>query len=131
MKAVLEYENGGQWHRLARPAPGRWIRASVRDLKEKGTDVNLATLLLVEAYDHDADEACVISGDSDLEMPVRIANGKVPVVVVNPVFGRRSKELQAAAARYTTLNPSLLASSQLPTKVALPTGAIVTKPATW
>lgn len=131
MTAVLEYENGGTWHPLARPWPGHWLRASVRDVKEKGTDVNLATYLLVEAYAQDAHEAYVISGDSDLEMPIRIANGRVPVGVVNPVFGRRSKELQAAASGYTTLNAHLLANSQFPQQVILPTGKTVTKPKTW
>jgi uncharacterized LabA/DUF88 family protein len=100
-------------------------------MKEKGTDVNLATLLLVDAYAHDSDEAFVISGDSDLEMPVAVANPMVPVTVVNPVFGRVSRELQKAASAYTTLSASLLAASQLPGTIPLPNGKVLTKPKSW
>jgi uncharacterized LabA/DUF88 family protein len=131
MATVLEYQSGGSWHALPKPKAGCWLRASVRDVKEKGTDVNLATLLLVDAYEAVAAEAYVISGDSDLEMPIRIANSKMPVTVINPVFGRRSKELQAASHRYTTLNSTVLARSQLPQTVVHPSGKRLTKPATW
>ncbi|MGH7765071.1 MAG: NYN domain-containing protein [Candidatus Dormibacteraceae bacterium] len=116
---------------LQRPRPGRRLRASIRDWKEKGTDVNLATMLLVDAYNHDSDEAMVLSGDSDLEMPVRMTVGLPPVTVVNPVPGRRSKELQAAATSYTTLSIAILAGNQLPRVVALAESRQVTKPAAW
>ena len=131
MTAVLEYAAAGRWHPLPRPKAHAWLRAAVRDVKEKGTDVNLATLLLADAYERDAQEAYVISGDSDLEMPVRMANAKLPVVVVNPVFGRTSRELQAAAASYTTLNMHVLASCQLPQRVTLASGRVLTRPTTW
>lgn len=131
MAAVVEYQQGAGWAPLPRPRPGRRLRASIRDWKEKGTDVNLATMLLVDAYAGDADQAIVLSGDSDLEMPVRMAAKLLHVTVVNPVAGRRSKELQAAASAYTTLSPAVLAACQLPPAVALPGGKQVTKPASW
>jgi uncharacterized LabA/DUF88 family protein len=131
MASVIEYQQGVGWAALPRPKPGRRLRVSIRDWKEKGTDVNLATMLLVDAYAHDADEAIVVSGDSDLEMPVRMAAVLLPVTVVNPVAGRRSKELQAAATAYTTLSPAPLAASQLPQVVKLPAGKQVTKPIGW
>jgi uncharacterized LabA/DUF88 family protein len=131
MAALLEYQQAVRWMPLQRPRPGRRLRASIRDWKEKGTDVNLATMLLVDAYNHDSDEAVVLSGDSDLEMPVRMTVRLLPVMVVNHVPGRRSKELQAAATSYTTLSTAILATSQLPGVVALAGGRHVTKPTGW
>jgi uncharacterized LabA/DUF88 family protein len=103
----------------------------VRDTKEKGTDVNLATLMLADAYTKQMDEALVVSGDSDLALPVAVVGALMPITVVNPVFGRRSGELQSAATAYTTLNDSILAGNQLPSPVALPGSRSVWKPAGW
>jgi uncharacterized LabA/DUF88 family protein len=119
------------WLALPWPKPGRDVRASVRDTKEKGTDVNLATLMLADAYSNGMTEIFVVSGDSDLALPVKLVGALMPVTVVNPVFGRRSAELQAAAGGYTTLNAGILAASQLPTPITLPTGRSVSKPAGW
>lgn len=133
MSASLEWfrPSDQNWLPLAWPRPGRQVRASVRDTKEKGTDVNLATLMLDDAYSHAMDEAFVVSGDSDLALPVKVVGALMPVTVMNPVFGRRSAELQAAAGGYGTLNATILASNQLPTPITLPGGRSVSKPASW
>ena len=75
--------------------------------EEKGTDVNLATHLLLDAFDGECDAALVISNDSDLTEPIRQARRrfKLTVGVVLPILngsgsGRRrspSRELTAAA----------------------------------
>jgi uncharacterized LabA/DUF88 family protein len=103
----------------------------VRDTKEKGTDVNLATLMLTDAYTKRMDEAFVVSGDSDLALPVAVVGALMPITVVNPVFGRRSAELQSAATGYTTLNAPILAGNQLPSPITLPGSRSVSKPASW
>jgi uncharacterized LabA/DUF88 family protein len=133
MSSVLEScaGPGARWIPLPDPAPGAWVRASVRDPKEKGTDVNLATMLMADVYGSVCDQAVVISGDSDLQMPVSVAARRMPVTVVNPVFGRRSRQLQAVATRYTTLSTGQLAASQLPQSVRLPGGRVIRKPASW
>lgn len=77
------------WMRLADPQPAtpttrkgtgssftlvsrRWpLYAWVEKTEEKGSDVNLATRLLVDAAAGAFDLALVVSNDSDLEMPVR------------------------------------------------------------
>ena len=131
MAASLEYLDGnGAWQPLPHPRPGRPVRASVRDPKEKGTDVNLATVLLVDAFAGQVNEAYVVSGDSDLQMPVAVAAGRIPVTVVNPVPGRRSRELQASATAYTTLQLGMLAACQLGNRVVV-AGRAIHKPATW
>jgi hypothetical protein len=66
---------------------GASFMVSYLDREEKGTDVNLATHLLVDVLTEAVDAVVVISNDSDLALPIRVARGTVPVGVVNP--GRR------------------------------------------
>ena len=66
------------------PVDGAAFMVSYLDREEKGTDVNLATHLLVDILDGRVDAAIVISNDSDLALPIRVARGNVPVGVVNP-----------------------------------------------
>ena len=57
---------------------------TVSDREEKGSDVNVATRLLIDTLEARIDAAIVISNDSDLELPVREARARIPVGVVNP-----------------------------------------------
>jgi len=52
--------------------------------EEKGTDVNLATHMLMDVLDGHVDAVMVISNDSDLMLPVRTTRSRVPVGHVNP-----------------------------------------------
>jgi uncharacterized LabA/DUF88 family protein len=71
------------WARSANPPPDmvEIIRA-----EEKGSDVNLASHLLVDAMAGSYDVALVISGDSDLVTPIGMLTSKFsrPVGVINP-----------------------------------------------
>ena len=71
---------------LARPKPEgpRYVR--IRDTEEKGSDVNLATRLLVGGFTGDYEQAVVVSNDSDLAAPIRYVNNDLGlrVVLVNP-----------------------------------------------
>jgi hypothetical protein len=60
------------------------LMAQVRNREEKGSDVNVATHLLVDVLGGAVDAAIVISNDSDLALPITVARDKVPVGVVNP-----------------------------------------------
>ncbi len=51
---------------LAKPVAKGPATALVVKTEEKGSDVNLATYLLVDAYEHDFEVAVVITDDSDL-----------------------------------------------------------------
>ena len=44
--------------------------------EEKGSDVNLATYLLIDAFDKDFEAAVVISNDSDLAEPIRLVRAR-------------------------------------------------------
>lgn len=64
--------------------PDATFMVSYLDREEKGTDVNLATHLLVDVLCQRVDAAIVISNDSDLALPLRVARATVPVGVANP-----------------------------------------------
>jgi hypothetical protein len=62
-----------------RGIPGwRWL--DLRVLSE----VNVATHLLVDAFNDRIDGAVVISNDSDLALPIRHVRDRIPVGLVNP-----------------------------------------------
>ena len=52
--------------------------------EEKGSDVNVASHLLIDIFSNSIDGAIVISNDSDLAFPVSQARKRIPVGVVNP-----------------------------------------------
>jgi uncharacterized LabA/DUF88 family protein len=66
--------------------------------EEKGTDVNLATHMLMDVLERRVDGVVVVSNDSDLQLPVRMARQRVQVGHVNPrrtyfagdLFGHRT-----------------------------------------
>jgi uncharacterized LabA/DUF88 family protein len=106
---------------------------TVRVLKteEKGSDVNLASHLLLDAFRNDCDVAVVMSNDSDLRVPVRIAEEQLGVTVgiINPhPVGRRSRVLRGTF--FKQLRPSILAQCQLPETVT-DTNGVIRKPAAW
>lgn len=55
--------------------------------EEKGTDVNLASHLLMDVLERRVDGVVVISNDSDLRLPIRTARQRVAVGHVNPRGG--------------------------------------------
>jgi hypothetical protein len=66
------------------PDPDAQFMASVAHWEEKGSDVNVASRLLIGVLDGSADAAVVISNDSDLRLPIQEARLRVPVGLVNP-----------------------------------------------
>lgn len=60
------------------------LLATVRMREEKGSDVNVATHLLADIFQQTVDAAIVVSNDSDLALPLRVARTQVPVGTVNP-----------------------------------------------
>ncbi|MBA2255285.1 MAG: NYN domain-containing protein [Chloroflexi bacterium] len=115
---------------LVSPSPGGPNTARVWKTEEKGSDVNIATLLLLDGHDRLYDEAIVISGDSDLVEPIREANRRFgPVHVLNP--RNVHSDLALAATSYGPLDPAILPRCQLPDTVRLPTGRSVRRPPAW
>jgi uncharacterized LabA/DUF88 family protein len=56
------------------------------DAKEKMTDVNIATHLLVDAYQDKYDMAMLLSGDSDLVPPIKAVHENFPTKRVFVAF---------------------------------------------
>jgi uncharacterized LabA/DUF88 family protein len=99
--------------------------------EEKGSDVNLATYLLLDAFQSDCKVAVVISNDSDLKLPIEIAQTElgIRVGVVNPhPPARRSRALQPTF--FKQLRTSALGACQFPSVLADTKGEI-RKPARW
>jgi hypothetical protein len=117
---------------LVNPLPGRPRIVEVHKTEEKGSDVNLATMLLVDGVDGLYDEAFVISNDGDLAEAIRQANTRFgPVRVLNPHHPANVNEIKQAAASYGPLDTADLAASQFPDTMMLPSGRTIHRPPTW
>ncbi|MDO8749807.1 MAG: NYN domain-containing protein [Dehalococcoidia bacterium] len=103
----------------------------VWDTEEKGSDVNLASYLLLDGFANDYEMAVVVSNDSDLQLPVSMVKTTlrktVGVIDPNP---RRSFELSSAASWYRHLRKGPLSASQFPPTLNDAQG-IISKPPTW
>ena len=102
----------------------------ILDTEEKGSDVNLASYLLLEGFDDEYEMAVVISNDSDLQL-IRMARTRLrkQVGVFDP-SRRRSFELHSAASWYRPLRRGPLSASLFPDTLSDTQGPI-TKPAGW
>ncbi|MET0424390.1 MAG: NYN domain-containing protein [Actinoplanes sp.] len=66
------------------PIPDAKFMVSFAHREEKGSDVNVASHLLVDVLTSQIDAAVIISNDSDLKFPIAHARTRVPVGLVNP-----------------------------------------------
>ncbi len=118
---------------LADPAPGGPTHATIWNSEEKGSDVNLATYLIHDAWRGLYDEALVFSQDTDLNEPVRIVRDEIkkPVGIV-VLDGKKPGQLAQCGSFVRQLTPSRLAAAQFPD--AVPFGKkskIVHRPPEW
>ncbi len=115
----------------AKPVRGESPFVEVVKTEEKGTDVNIASHMLVDAADNDYDCAILISGDSDLTTPVKLCIGKYGkcVGVINPQK-QKCRTLEESATFYKHIRETALAASQFPAVLHDATGTFH-KPARW
>ena len=120
-----------KWRPLARPPQTGSRVVEILDTEEKGSDVNLASYLLLDGFEDDYELAVVISNDSDLQLPIRMARTRLgkEVGVFDP-SRRRSFELHDAASWYRPLRQGPLSGSLFPNVLSDERGSI-TKPAAW
>ena len=99
--------------------------------EEKGTDVNIASHMIVDAADDLFDCAILISGDSDLTTPVKLCIGKYGKIVgvLNPQK-QKCMTLEKEATFYKHIRESALASSQFDAVLTDAQGSFH-KPAKW
>ena len=116
---------------LANPPPAGPTTVDVLDTKEKGSDVSLATYLLVDGFKSDYEVAVVISADSDLVEPIRLTIDQLGVIVgVLHPYRMHSAELSQVATFYRPIRERVLKASQFPDIMHDADGEI-TKPSTW
>lgn len=108
-----------------------WVMERVRTMEEKGSDVNLATYLLLDAFGGHYDVAIVVSNDSDLQEPIRRVRQRfgVDVDVLNPT-PVRSSILQRVASSYKAVGLADARACQLPATL-MDAHGMLTKPAGW
>lgn len=118
---------------LAEKVAGRPGHVLIRNSEEKGSDVNLATRLLVDGFNGDYEQAVVVSNDSDFAGAMRYARDDLGlrVVQLNPDRRKPSHGLLADSATYVKrLRKSHLRQSQFPDTLVDEIGTI-TKPPGW
>ena len=116
-------------HPLEYDARGRPVNVRVRKTEEKGSDVNLATHLLVDGFWQAADAYVVVSNDSDLAEPMRVLiNDFGRTVGLVAPSKRPSNVLLATGPQiFSELRCGLLGAAQLPMKLTDEHG-IISKP---
>jgi hypothetical protein len=126
-----------QWPIVVQDAHGKPIHDAVfmvsyAHREEKGSDVNVASHLLVDVLTGAVDAAIVISNDSDLKFPIRYARTRVPVGVINPTDNYPAGALRGRSDEgvgrhwWRSLTADDFRGSQLPDNVAA-----LTKPEGW
>ena len=118
---------------LVEAVPGLPTHVLVRDSEEKGSDINLATRLLVDGFNGEYEQAVVVSNDADFSGPMRYVRDDLGlrVTLVNPDARNPSPRDLASAATYVKrLWKSHLRRSQLPDSLADEIGTI-TRPGGW
>lgn len=130
-------------HFLTRPVTRALVKPPKRGAKfcevwqteEKGSDVNLASHLLIDGFRARYDLAVVISNDSDLKEPVRFVREELnaPVGVLNPHRNRSwalSPRKLPHGSFFKPIRRGVLADSQFPAKLKDQKGTI-RKPKRW
>ena len=106
-------------------------RANVWKTEEKGSDVNLASHLLMDAFRNRFEVAVIVSNDSDLLTPISLVRrefGKV-VGILNPQKNV-SRPLAREADFVKSIRKGALSASQFPDKLTDAKGAFH-KPKEW
>ncbi|WP_410786561.1 NYN domain-containing protein [Kribbella sp. C-35] len=118
---------------LANPPSAGPRTVEVIKTEEKGSDVNLATYLLVDAFRNDADAFAVVSNDSDLTEPIRIVRHELGKVVglLNPQPVPSQRLLTCRPTFAKQIRSGVLGASQFPERVQHGAGSVIHKPTGW
>ncbi len=100
---------------------------------EKMTDVNIATQMIIDAYQDKYDMAMLVSGDSDLVPPIRAVheNFKDKRVFVAFPSKRYNNSVALEAKGSMIIGRKKLVDSQFPYEVKKRDGYILRKPSEW
>lgn len=114
-----------------RTLPATVVR--VESPEEKGSDVNIGTHLIYDVLKGHCSKALVVTNDSDLCEPIRLAVREgVEVGIVNPHRKNPTNgKLRKAASFEIPLRPDTIAECQMPNVVTTAKGREVHKPREW
>lgn len=113
-----------------KPLPDALV-AEVHTMEEKGSDVNLATHLLNDAWRQEFTEAVVVSNDTDLLSPIQmmVNERNLPITLVNPHVGADiASAFRDVATHPRHLTKNLLSAPQFPDPIVRPNGTVIEKP---
>lgn len=106
-------------------------KVQVIKTEEKGSDVNLATHLLVDGFQHKYDVAAVITNDSDLKLPLEkvrtVLNKTVELICPHD---KPSRELLKVANFFKPIKSNLYHQCQFTEKISY-NGRTIHKPKSW
>jgi hypothetical protein len=99
-------------------------------MEEKGSDVNLASHLLNDAWKNAFEAAAVISNDTDLVTPIQMVSVEraKPVFVICPGRWQMAPDLERVASFKRHIRRSMLTAAQFPNPIP---GTTISKPLTW
>lgn len=121
-------------HPIEWEADGSPRVVTVRKTEEKGSDVALASHLLLDAFRDESDVFVVLSNDSDLVEPMRLARNELgkDIGLLSPMEPKRaSNELkQIGLALHRQVGVADLAACQLPAEIKDQHG-VVRRPEKW
>jgi uncharacterized LabA/DUF88 family protein len=100
---------------------------------EKMTDVNIATQIIIDAYQDKYDMAMLISGDSDLVPPIKAVHERFPGKRVFVAFPpkRHNSSVALVAKGSITIGRKKLSDSQFASKIFKRDGFELMKPGEW
>jgi uncharacterized LabA/DUF88 family protein len=104
-----------------------------RTAKEKMTDVNIATAIIVDAYKNEYDMAMLISGDSDLTPPINAVHSLFAhkrVLIAFPPK-RHNSSMALVSKGSMIIGRKKLADAQFDEEVISKTGYKLKRPSEW
>jgi uncharacterized LabA/DUF88 family protein len=115
---------------LKTDANGAVVTDWILKTEEKGSDVNLASHLLRDAYQKICDGAVIISNDSDLLTPIRMAKQAGLIIGLVPPRPKGSIELRRLSDFIRDPRGHILGASQFPETISDQNGTIH-RPTSW
>lgn len=112
---------------------GKITLVDVVKTEEKGTDVNLAVQMAVDAIRNEFDYAMLFSNDSDMAYAVQIAvqDSKKKVGLYIARNAKSFKVLRKNISYVHTIAPKLLAAHQFPDEIKVSEKRTIKKPKDW
>ncbi len=135
---MSKFSPADRYFPLSDKLPGETEMVRVRFTKEKGSDVKLASQLLLDGFRDAYGMAVIFTNDSDLAMPVRLARYELGkrigvFLTTRPPDPSRPGgiELMKYSNFHTLVTADMLAASQFPDRFRDAKGKLIARPSGW